>query len=114
MRAPAVLAVLAAAGLVALSGTAPASAFGRNPRGCGIYSPDEPPARGRLRWYRYDPRSWCYNLQPTRRPYYPYYGSGYWVPRAAMRYRYRYVYRGPQYTYYPAWGYGYPALDFGW
>jgi hypothetical protein len=25
-----------------------------------------------------------------------------------MRYRYRYVYRGPQYRYYPAWGYGAP------
>ena len=43
------------------------------------------------------------------RGYYPYYGSGYWVPRAEMRYRYRYVYRGPKYRYYPAWGYGAPA-----
>ena len=38
--------------------------------------------------------------------YYPNYGSGYWVPRAEMRYRYRYRYVGPQYRYYPAWGYG--------
>ena len=31
---------------------------------------------------------------------------GYWVPRAEMRYRYRYRYFGPQYRYFPAWGYG--------
>ena len=39
------------------------------------------------------------------RGYYPYYGSGYWVPRAEMRYRYRYKYVGPKYRYFPAWGY---------
>ena len=27
--------------------------------------------------------------------YYPYYGSNYWVPRASMRYRYRYLYYTP-------------------
>jgi hypothetical protein len=104
MRTLAVLSVIAAAAIMALASTGPASAFGRNPGGCGVYAPEGRPAPGGLRWYRYDPRSWCYNLPPTRHPYYPYYGSGYWVPRAAMRYRYHYVYRGPHYTYYPAWG----------
>ena len=69
-----------------------------------MYTPAEPPVRHRPRLYRYDPNSWYYKS----RGYYPYYGSGYWVPRAEMRYRYRYVYRGPQYRYYPAWGYGAP------
>jgi hypothetical protein len=77
-----------------------ASADNRNPAGFGIYSP-EPAGRGRPRIYRYDPRSWYY----AQRGYYPYYYSGYWVPRAAMRYRYRYVYYGPRYQYVPAWGY---------
>jgi hypothetical protein len=40
----------------------------------------------------HDPYAWSY--KPVG--YYPYYGSAYWVPRAYMRYRYR---------YYPAWGY---------
>ena len=44
--------------------------------------------RGRPRLHSYDSRSWYYR-QPR---YYPYYGSGYWVPRAEMRYRYRYKY----------------------
>jgi len=86
----------------ALSGAAPASAGGANPDGYGIYSPLEPPTRHRPRAYRYDPRSWYY----SQRGYYPYYNSGYWVPRAEMRYRYRYTYYGPKYQYYPAWGYG--------
>jgi hypothetical protein len=80
----------------------PAAAGFVNRDGCGIYSPAEPPTRGRPRIYRFDPRSWCYKT----RGYYPHYGSGYWVPRAEMRYRHRYFYRGPLYTYYPAWGYG--------
>ena len=79
----------------------------RNPHGFGIYSPVEPPVRGRPRVHRYDPRSWYYR-QPR---YYPYYGSGYWVPRAEMRYRYRYQYVGPQYSYFPAWGYGCPGIS---
>ena len=65
-------------------------------------TPAEPPVRHRPRLYRYDPRSWYYN----QAGYYPSYGSGYWVPRAEMRYRYRYRYVGPKYRYYPAWGYG--------
>ena len=72
-----------------------------NRDGCGMYSPDGAPVRGAPRAYRYDPRSWCY--QP--RGYYGYTGSGYWVPRAEMRYRYRYRYQGPLHTYYPAWGF---------
>jgi hypothetical protein len=91
---------------VACGGPLFASAGGLNRDGCGIYVPDEPPVGGRARMYRYDPRSWCYRRTQRRERDYPYYGSGYWVPRAEMRYRYRYVYRGPHYTYYPAWGYG--------
>jgi hypothetical protein len=75
---------------------APAAAGGdENPDGYGLYSPLR---RGT---YRYDPRSWYYR-QPG---YYPYYATNYWVPRAHMRYRYRYTYYGPKYRYYPAWGY---------
>jgi hypothetical protein len=92
-----------AVGAMLLAGAppSPAVADGRNPEGFGIYSPAEPAGRGRPRLYRYDPRSWYYK----QRGYYPYYDSGYWVPRAAMRYRYRYVYHGPRYQYVPAWGY---------
>ena len=61
--------------------------------------------RHRPQLYRYDPRSWYYNSLG----YYPYYNSGYWVPRAEMRYRCRYVYYGLQYRYYRSWGYGFPA-----
>src|SRR5262245_47437517 len=92
---------LAMAGMLAVSATlasGPAAAGGdENPDGYGLYSPraDQPGA------YRYDPRSWYYR-QPG---YYPNYSSNYWVPRAHMRYRYRYAYYGPKYQYYPAWGY---------
>src|SRR5262245_28349158 len=95
----AVLAPLAASVLLAVAVPAVASDYNRD--GCGMYSPDGPKVRGEPRAYRYDPRSWCYK----ERGYYRYYGSGYWVPRADMRYRYRYEYRGPLYTYNPAWGY---------
>ena len=71
-----------------------------NPDGYGIYSPLDP--KGKV--YRYDPRSWYYG-KSRREGYYPYYGSNYWVPREEMRYRYRYLYYGPKYRYYPAWGY---------
>jgi hypothetical protein len=70
-----------------------------NPYGWGLYSPD---GHG---GYRYDRRSWYY-LKPG---YYPYYGSSYWVPRAEMRYRYRYLYHGPKHRYHPAWGYPRPG-----
>jgi hypothetical protein len=92
----------AGAVVLALAAPAPAEATGRNPDGYGIYSPAEPPVRHRKRLYRYDERSWYY----SPRGYYLGYGSGYWVPRSAMRYRYRYIYYGPRYRYYPAWGYG--------
>ena len=94
--------LVATAVLGSLAASAPASA-GRldNRDGCGMYSPEVPVGRGAPKVWRYDPRSWCYKP----RGYYGYYGSGYWVPRAEMRYRYRYQYRGPLYTYYPAWGY---------
>ena len=92
----------AGAMMLALAWAVPASAGSlRNPDGLGIYSPAEPPVRGRPRLYRYDPRSWYYR-EPR---YYPNYASGYWVPRAEMRYRYRYRYVGPKYEYFPAWGY---------
>jgi hypothetical protein len=104
MRVTTLLALGVGAVVLAISAPASASAGSRNPDGVGIYTPAEPPVRHRPRLYRYDPRSWYYN-QPQR--YYPYYGSGYWVPRAEMRYRYRYRYVGPKYRYYPAWGYGF-------
>jgi hypothetical protein len=75
----------------------PAAARDENPDGYGIYSP----VHGKRRAWRYDARSWYYR-QPR---YYPYYASTYWVPRAQMRYRYRYTYYGPRYRYHPAWGY---------
>ena len=78
-------------------------AGGTNPDGYGLYSPLDPHRKGRPGVYRYDPRSWYYQ-QPS---YYPYYYSGYWVPRPLMRYRYRYTYFGPRYRYYPAWGHGF-------
>ena len=102
MRVTTLLALGAGAVMLAIVTPAPADAAGRNPDGYGIYSPAEPPVRQRLRVYRYDARSWYYGP----RGYYPHYGSGYWVPRAEMRYRNRYIYDGPQYRYYPAWGYG--------
>ena len=88
------------AGLLAFTGFAcdPAAAHGgANPDGFGTYSPLD----RKQRVYRYDPRSWYYR-QPG---YYPSYASSYWVPRAHMRYRYRYTYLGPRYRYYPSWGY---------
>ena len=99
MRASSLVLIAAALGLAA--SVAPASAGSRNPDGFGIYTPAEPPVRNRPRAYRYDAYSWY----QAPRGYYPYYGSGYWVPRAEMRYRYRYTYYGPRYRYYPAWGY---------
>src|SRR5262245_48498077 len=94
--------VMATAIVGLLAASAPATAGNKldNRDGCGMYSPEVTP-RGAPKVWRYDPRSWCYKP----RGYYGYYGSGYWVPRAEMRYRYRYQYRGPLYTYYPAWGY---------
>jgi hypothetical protein len=102
MRVAMLLTVAAAAALLAPA-PQPASAGGRNPDGLGIYTPEPRGPDGKRVW-RYDPRSWYY----SRRGYYPYYNSGYWVPREAMRYRYRYTYYGPQYRYYRAWGYGLP------
>jgi len=78
-------------------GSGPAAARDKNTDGYGIYSQLD----RKHRTYRYDARSWYYR-QPG---YYPYYASNYWVPRAYMRYRYRYTYYGPRYRYYPAWGY---------
>jgi len=97
------LSLLVATAVIGLSAASePALAGALNNRdGCGMYSPEAPIVRGAPREFRYDPRSWCYKP----RGYYGYYGSGYWVPRAEMRYRYRYEYRGPTYTYYPAWGF---------
>ncbi|MDX2205674.1 MAG: hypothetical protein NW223_23185 [Hyphomicrobiaceae bacterium] len=88
----------AAAGLVL--GAHAALAGGTNPDGYGIYTPG-PRLPDGTRLYRHDPRTWYYG----ERGYYPYYGSGYWVPRAQMKTRYRYKYLGPRYRYYPAWGY---------
>jgi hypothetical protein len=110
MRVTTLLALGASAAIIGLAAATPAPAEPRNPDGIGIYTPAEPPVRHRPRLYRYDSRSWYYN----RRGYYPYYNSGYWVPRAEMRYRYRYAYRGPQYRYYPAWGYGLGSVGGRW
>jgi hypothetical protein len=95
--------LVATAVLGSLAASAPASAGNKldNRDGCGMYSPEVSGGRRGPKVWRYDPRSWCYKP----RGYYGYYGSGYWVPRAEMRYRNRYEYRGPTYTYYPAWGY---------
>jgi hypothetical protein len=107
MRTTTLLAI--GAGAMLLIGAAPTPTFadGRNPDGFGIYSPEQPAGRGGPRIYRYDTRSWYYR-QPG---FYPYYHSGYWVPRADMRYRYRYVYKGPRYQYVPAWGYDWWACE---
>jgi hypothetical protein len=105
MRGLIILLLAVGAAVFAAGSATPAAAGGgaTNPDGVGIYTPLGPRRRHQPRLYRYDPYSWYYNP----RGYYPYYGSGYWVPRAEMRYRYRYVYFGPQYRYYRAWGYGY-------
>lgn len=94
-------ALVLCAAIAGLGLSAPAAmAGGGNPDGYGIYTPGPRTADGK-RLYRYDPRTWYY----AERGYYPYYGSGYWVPRAEMKTRYRYKYLGPRYRYYPAWGY---------
>ena len=99
-KVSAIAAAVAAAVMLQLS---PAKASGReNPNGYGLYSPE-----AGKRAYRYDPRSWYYR-QPG---YYPFYNSRYWVPRAEMRYRYRYLYYGPKHRYYPAWGYPRPGYN---
>lgn len=98
MRRFAFVLFAAAAGLS--FGATEASAGGGNPDGYGIYTPGRRLPNG-LRLYRYDPYSYYY----TDRGYYPYFNSGYWVPRAAMKTRYRYKYLGQPYRYYPAWGY---------
>jgi hypothetical protein len=46
----------------------------------------------------------AYGYRYVRRPWYPGYNSGYWVPADEMRNRYRYSYTGPKYRYHPAWG----------
>lgn len=81
-------------------GTAAALAGSRNPDGYGIYTPGPRLPDGRRLW-RYDERSWYH----ADRGYYPYFNSGYWVPRREMKTRYRYRYLGPRYKYFPAWGY---------
>jgi hypothetical protein len=45
-----------------------------------------------------------YAYKYVRRPWYPGYNTGYWVPADEMRNRYRYSYTGPKYRYHPAWG----------
>jgi hypothetical protein len=98
MRALASLALAPALVATVCLASVPAAAGGReNPDGYGMYSPHD----AKRKVYRYDARSWYYR-QPG---HYPFYASGYWVPRAEMRYRYRRAYFGPRYRYYPAWGY---------
>jgi hypothetical protein len=104
MRARVGFAIGAVGAALGLGVPQPGCAGSENPNGFGLYSPLGP--GGRAGAYRYDPRSWYYR-QPR---YYPYYNSGYWVPREYMRYRYRYSYYGPRYRYFPAWGFG-PAAD---
>lgn len=55
------------------------------------------------RTYGEDP--YAYRFELPR--YYPYYNSGYWVSREAMRYRYRYDTVLPPYQ--SSWGYPAPA-----
>jgi hypothetical protein len=101
MRASTRLALAAAIVAVAAFACRPAVAGGdENPDGYGFYTPLD----AKRSAYRYDRRSWYYR-QPG---YYPNYASNYWVPRADMRYRYRYQYYGPRYRYFPAWGYPLP------
>lgn len=99
MRRFAFVLLAAAAGLT-LSTADVLAGGGGNRDGYGIYTPSPRLPDGR-RLYRYDPYSWYY----ADRGYYPYYNSGYWVPREVMKTRYRYKYLGPRYRYHPAWGY---------
>ncbi len=92
--------VLFAAAAAIVCSVPAAVAGGQNPDGYGIYTPGRKLHNG-LRLYRYDTHSWYW----APRGYYPYFNSGYWVPRAEMKTRYRYKYLGPRYKYYPAWGY---------
>ena len=64
MRVTTVLALAAGAVLLALCWAAPATAGRGNPHGFGIYSPVEPPVRGRPRLHSYDKRSWYYRAAP--------------------------------------------------
>ena len=60
-----------------------------------------PSEAGGAKWgrsYAEDPYAYSFTLPR----YYPYYNSGYWVPRQAMRYRYRYDTVLPPYQ--PSWG----------
>ena len=65
MRVTTVLALAVGAVLLALCWAAPATAGRGNPHGFGIYSPVQPPVRGRPRLHSYQKRSWYY-----RQPHY--------------------------------------------
>jgi hypothetical protein len=54
-----------------------------------------------LHGYRSGEDPYAYRYHPPR--YYPYVNSGYWVPRAVMRYRYRHDTVLPHYQ--APWGY---------
>lgn len=45
-----------------------------------------------------------YAYRYIKRAWYPYHSSRYWVSAEEMRYRYRYEFTGPKYTFHPAWG----------
>jgi len=108
MRAMSFLAIAAVAGALGALMPAPAHAFGSDP----FVAPEgyDLPLGARVR----GPRGECtgqstmcddpYAYRYVRRPWYPGYNSGYWVPAAEMRNRYRYSYTGPKYRYHPAWG----------
>jgi hypothetical protein len=103
--------MLAAAAVLTILGAAlpePAKALGLDP----FVAPEgwDLPLGARRRGDRGDcaqKSSMCddrFGYRYVRRPWYPGYNSGYWVPAAEMKNRYRYKYSGAKFRYYPAWG----------
>ena len=108
MRVSSMLATAAVLSTLGALNPAPAHAFGSDPfvapegRDLALGARD----RG--------PRAECdgqstmcddpYAFRYVRRPWYPGYNTGYWVPAEQMRNRYHYSYTGPKYRYHPAWG----------
>ena len=108
MRASSFLAIAAVAGALGALAPAPAHAFGSDP--FVAREGRDLPLGARVRGPRGDcagESTMCddpYAYRYVRRPWYPGYNSGYWVPAAEMRNRYHYSYTGPKYRYHPAWG----------
>ena len=108
MRLPSMFAMVAVGAVLAAFMPDPAAAFGSDP----FVAPEgrDLPLGARRRVSRGDcegENTMCddpYAYRYKRRAWYPGYNSGYWVPAADMRNRYRYSYTGPKYRYHPAWG----------